>query len=84
MTSSTTDQKNVTILLAMQKSEITEYQIYLKIAATTNNEHNREVLTRIASEELTHYGTRYAAGLVLLLNRTTAGFDICHKTHGGC
>jgi rubrerythrin len=52
----TTDQKNIAILLAMQKGEITEYQIYLKIAATTKDEHNQEILTRIANEELTHYG----------------------------
>lgn len=55
MTGSTTDQKNVTLLLAMQKNEITEYHIYLKIAATTKDKHNHEVLTRIASEELSHY-----------------------------
>jgi VIT1/CCC1 family predicted Fe2+/Mn2+ transporter len=52
----TTDQKNIAILLALQKGEITEHLIYTKIAATTNDEHNREVLTRIAAEELGHYG----------------------------
>ena len=51
----TTDQKNLAILLAMQKSEITEHQIYTKIAATTTDVHNRDVLTKIAAEELTHY-----------------------------
>jgi len=56
MAGSTTDQKNVTLLLAMQKSEITEHRIYTKIAATTKDPHNREVLTKIAGEELTHYG----------------------------
>jgi vacuolar iron transporter family protein len=51
----TTDQKNIAILLALQKGEITEHHIYTKIAATTQEPHNREVLTRIASEELAHY-----------------------------
>lgn len=52
----TTNQKNITILLALQKGEITEHLIYTKIAATTPDSHNREVLTRIAGEELAHYG----------------------------
>lgn len=52
----TTDKKNIAILLALQKSEITEHHIYKKLAATTTEPHNREVLTRIAGEELTHYG----------------------------
>ncbi|MEI7857433.1 MAG: VIT1/CCC1 transporter family protein [Methanomicrobiales archaeon] len=52
----TTDKKNIAILLALQKSEITEHHIYSKLAATTTDPHNREVLTRIAGEELTHYG----------------------------
>lgn len=51
----TTDKKNIAILLAMQKSEITEHQIYTRIAATTKDDHNREVLTRIAGDELGHY-----------------------------
>ena len=51
----TTDQKHITILLALQKSEITERRIYTKIAATTTEPHNREVLMRIAGEELGHY-----------------------------
>ena len=52
----TTDQKNIAILLALQKGEITEHLIYTKIAATTSDEHNRTVLTKIASDELDHYG----------------------------
>lgn len=52
----TTDQKNIAILLALQKGEITEHRIYTKIAETTTELHNREVLTRIAAEELAHYG----------------------------
>nr|WP_320160280.1 VIT1/CCC1 transporter family protein [uncultured Methanoregula sp.] len=41
--------------LALQKAEMTEYLIYTKIAAATKDPHNREVLTRIAGEELHHY-----------------------------
>jgi vacuolar iron transporter family protein len=52
----TTDQKNIASLLVLQKYEITEHLIYTKIAAITTELHNREVLTRIASEELGHYG----------------------------
>ena len=51
-----TDQKNIATLLAMQKGEITEHHIYTKIAAIVQDPHNREVLTRIAAEELGHYG----------------------------
>jgi len=52
----TTDQKNIAILLALQKGEITEHLIYTKIAATTTDEHSLMVLTKIASDELDHYG----------------------------
>jgi len=52
----TTDQKNIATLLSLQKGEITEYLIYTKIAATITESHNREVLTRIAADELAHYG----------------------------
>jgi VIT1/CCC1 family predicted Fe2+/Mn2+ transporter len=44
------------ILLGMQQGEITEHHIYKKIAATQKDTHNREVLTRIAQDELGHYG----------------------------
>jgi len=56
MSGITTDQKNLALLLAMQKSEITEHYIYTKIAATTKDAHNRDILTKIAAEEFTHYG----------------------------
>ncbi len=51
----TTEKKNLAILLSLQKSEITEHVIYTKIAANSIDPHNREVLTRIAAEELDHY-----------------------------
>ena len=45
----------IATLIAMQQAEITEYHIYTKIAAAQKNTHNREVLTRIAQDELGHY-----------------------------
>lgn len=42
-------------LLAFQRNEITEYHIYTGIAAITKEPANREVLGRIAREELAHY-----------------------------
>jgi Uncharacterized membrane protein len=41
--------------LAFQKNEITEHHIYSRIAKRTADPHNREVLERIATEELRHY-----------------------------
>jgi VIT1/CCC1 family predicted Fe2+/Mn2+ transporter len=38
-----------------QRNEITEHHIYLKIAEVTHDSHNRDVLTRIATEEYKHY-----------------------------
>jgi len=43
-------------LLRAQKNEITEYHIYTKLSERTVDPHNRQVLKRIASEELKHYG----------------------------
>ncbi len=40
---------------SLQRNEITEHHIYLRIAQVTREPHNREVLTRIAAEELQHY-----------------------------
>jgi VIT1/CCC1 family predicted Fe2+/Mn2+ transporter len=50
------DNKNRATLEAFQKSEITEHAIYSKIAAATTDRTNRDVLTRIAADELIHYG----------------------------
>jgi VIT1/CCC1 family predicted Fe2+/Mn2+ transporter len=49
------DPKQVQQLLVFQKNEITEYDIYTRIAAITPEPKNREVLARIAAEELGHY-----------------------------
>lgn len=51
-----TDAQLVKKILPLQRSEITEHHIYTKIAATTQEPGNREVLTRIAAQELEHYG----------------------------
>lgn len=42
-------------IAALQKNEITEHHIYTRIASVTRDPHNREVLTKIAGEELQHY-----------------------------
>ena len=42
-------------ILALQQGEITEHHIYKKIAAAQKDPHNREVLERIAQQELGHY-----------------------------
>lgn len=44
------------MLLGFQRSEITEYHIYQKLAAIQKDEHNREILLRIADDEKRHYG----------------------------
>lgn len=42
-------------LLKAQRNEITEYHIYMQIAASLPKEHNRSVLEQIAADELRHY-----------------------------
>ena len=46
----------IATLIEMQRGEITEHHIYKKIASVQKDPHNREVLTRIAEDELRHYG----------------------------
>lgn len=41
-------------LLAFQKNEITEHLVYTRLSATTNDK-NKDVLSRIANDELRHY-----------------------------
>ena len=55
MTESETDPAIIRTILGMQRGEITEHHIYKKIASAERNSHNRDVLTRIAEEELGHY-----------------------------
>jgi len=42
-------------LLRFQKTEITEHRIYVKLANAARSPENRQVLTRIANDELEHY-----------------------------
>ena len=55
MTDTRPDRNRSATLLALQRGEITEHHIYTKIAAAQKDPHNREVLTRIAQDELGHY-----------------------------
>ncbi|MGB8218800.1 MAG: VIT1/CCC1 transporter family protein [Methanoregula sp.] len=48
-------EENLNKISTLQRNEITEHHIYLRIAQVTPDSHNREVLSRIAAEELTHY-----------------------------
>jgi vacuolar iron transporter family protein len=50
-----TDPALIAHILPAQKAEMTEHLIYAKLAAVTADPHNRDVLTRIADEELGHY-----------------------------
>jgi len=55
MTSPLEDPGLTATLLVLQRGEITEHHIYKKIAAANHDAHNREVLERIAGQELGHY-----------------------------
>jgi VIT1/CCC1 family predicted Fe2+/Mn2+ transporter len=55
MTTPTFEPALISTLLALQKGEITEYHIYTRIAGMTVDSRNRDVLTRIAQDELGHY-----------------------------
>ena len=44
-------------LLAYQRNEITEHHIYERLARTIKSPENRQVLERIAADELRHYRT---------------------------
>jgi VIT1/CCC1 family predicted Fe2+/Mn2+ transporter len=43
-------------ILTFQRNEITEYHIYRKLAQAIKSPENRQVLERIADDELRHYG----------------------------
>lgn len=49
------DKTSLGQFLAFQRDEITEHRIYQKLALITKNPANREVLNRIAADELRHY-----------------------------
>ena len=39
----------------LQQRELTDHQLYLKLAKRQKDENNRQVLTKIAQDELRHY-----------------------------
>jgi rubrerythrin len=45
----------MTALLRMQKNEITEHLIYSKIAKAIKDKHNKDIISRIAKDELRHH-----------------------------
>ncbi|MHA1270572.1 MAG: VIT1/CCC1 transporter family protein [Candidatus Helarchaeota archaeon] len=49
------DNETKNFILKLQKNEITEHHIYLKLAKKQKKSHNRQVLESIAQEELEHY-----------------------------
>lgn len=49
------DEKTKKKLLTAQRNEITEYHIYNKLAKSTKDPHNREILKRIADDEKKHH-----------------------------
>jgi VIT1/CCC1 family predicted Fe2+/Mn2+ transporter len=42
-------------ILRAQRNEITEYNIYKRLATVTKDSHNKEILNKIAEEEMKHY-----------------------------
>ncbi|MEM3458393.1 MAG: VIT1/CCC1 transporter family protein [Candidatus Bathyarchaeia archaeon] len=50
------DKEAEKTILTAQKNEITEHHIYEKLAQSTKDSHNREVLKHISNDELKHYG----------------------------
>jgi len=55
MKSGVLDEETKRLILASQKNEVTEHIIYEKLAESTKDSQNREVLQRISNEELAHY-----------------------------
>jgi VIT1/CCC1 family predicted Fe2+/Mn2+ transporter len=49
------DNSIVQAMLRAQRNEITEHQIYTKLAQSTSDPHNRDVLERIAADEMRHH-----------------------------
>ena len=49
------DKETLSIILAAQQNEITEYFIYLGLAKRIQDPHNRSILEAIAKDEMKHY-----------------------------
>ncbi|MFR3853664.1 MAG: rubrerythrin family protein, partial [Odoribacter splanchnicus] len=50
-------EEEIRQLTDFQINEITEHRIYSRLAALQKNSHNRQVLSELAKEELTHFYT---------------------------
>jgi VIT1/CCC1 family predicted Fe2+/Mn2+ transporter len=55
MKSKALDEETRRLILSSQRNEITEHFIYEKLAQSTKDSRNREILQRISDEELEHY-----------------------------
>ncbi|MBI2498776.1 VIT1/CCC1 transporter family protein [Candidatus Woesearchaeota archaeon] len=49
------DSKVLSLLLSAQKSELTEYNIYDKLAKTEKNKGNKKILEKISKDEIKHH-----------------------------
>lgn len=54
MKHTTLTPERMKVILAMQQKEITEYEIYSRIAERVKDEENRKILQKIAEEERRH------------------------------
>ena len=57
MEKSTLNAQDLKKTLEMQKDEISSYHTYLRLSRRIKDEHNREVLKKIAEQEMKHYQT---------------------------
>jgi VIT1/CCC1 family predicted Fe2+/Mn2+ transporter len=48
-------EKKRRLLLSFQRSEITEHHVYKRLAKRVKSKHNKDILKRIADDELRHY-----------------------------
>ncbi len=49
------DHRLMKRIIQAQRNEITEHQVYNSLVKSVKDENNRQVLTRIAADELDHY-----------------------------
>lgn len=55
MSAKTLDRETIQMILAAQRSEITEHFIYDKLSLSIRDAHNKRILKHISSDELKHY-----------------------------
>jgi VIT1/CCC1 family predicted Fe2+/Mn2+ transporter len=51
------DEEQIRQILVFQRTEITEHNIYRRLASTIKSPQNREIMEKIAADELHHYHT---------------------------